>query len=104
ASQRKASFPLPASGRVWLSFVFDRPAPALDIALTAAPHRQLAVGHIIGNNRSGTHCCLVADFYRRYQRRVGTDKGTVTNFGLELVYPVVIAGNGARAYVGFFAH
>src|SRR5690606_18309825 len=46
---------------------------------------------------------MVADFDRRYQRRVRADKSVIADLRFEFVDPVIVAGDGARTYIGFFA-
>src|SRR5690606_5895142 len=81
-----------------------RALPAFHVALACSGHTQRVVRDILSNGRAcggGRHCTYR---YRRHQRRVRADEGTVADTGHELVHPIVVAGDGTRADIRAAAH
>src|SRR5690606_1509594 len=96
----------PVIGERWplhlLLFTFyrlGRAFPALDRLLAPARHGQLPRRGIVRDDRARPDRGVLADRYRRDQRRVRADEGAVADHGAMLVGPVVIAGDGAGADV-----
>src|SRR5208337_3279570 len=58
--------------------------------------------HIFGDAASGRDVSAASNPYRRHQRRVAADEHSILDDRLVLVHAVVVAGDGARAYVHAF--
>src|SRR5262245_53686303 len=87
-----------------LFFRLEPARPALLDGLLAALERQRAGRHVARDDRAGSYIGALPDRDRRDQRRVGTDEGVLADVGAVLVETVVVAGDGAGADVGVFAH
>src|SRR5690606_5487861 len=60
---------------------------------------EIGVRHLPGNDRACSDGSILPKFRRRDDTGVRADKHSVGDLGTEFVHPIVVAGNGARAYV-----
>ena len=116
ASARRTAAARPLRGRrsrqfrtcYFLSFLAccrarKRAAQPANALLLAARDGQLVGRDILGDHRSRADDRAVADADRRDQRAVRADEGARADLGPIFAEAVVIAGDGARADVGFRA-
>src|SRR5262249_1974706 len=95
----------------WLPHIVSSPGrlrlplrdPALFIQLAGAAEGERFGRNGGGDGAAGGDIGLVAEFGGGYQSRISSEEGVRTDFGFMLFLAVVVAGDGARADVGFRA-
>src|SRR5208282_6176290 len=78
------------------------PRPAFLHALSRTSERQRIRRNILGDATCGRDIGAASNLYRRDQGRVAADEHTIFDHGLVLAHTIVIAGDGARAYIDAF--
>ena len=78
--------------------------PALQIGLAFAGNAHIPGGHILGDGAACGGVSAVAHGYGCNQIGVAAHKHIVADGGAELIFAVVVAGNGAAAEVAVLTH
>ena len=82
-----------------LFLLFDWTLPTRNCYLLDAAKCQLSCRRIPGYGRSGGHGSIFTDCHRRHQLTIGTDKGSVADYGFIFIDAIVVAGNRAGANI-----
>ena len=95
------AFQLLLFGNVGFHFGF---CPAVQIGLALPGDAQCLCGHILGDGAAGGGVGTIAHLDRGHKVGVAADKAVIADLGAELVFAVVVAGDGAAAEVAVLAH